>query len=410
VAFFCVAKLLLIPLFGMETLFDRLLTYAEIDLDAVAHNIRTIMAYTGPAVEFMAVLKANAYGHGAVQIARAALAHGATRLAVARVDEGIQLRRAGITAPVLVLGYSLPAESDQIVSHDLTATVNTIEVAQALSSRAAALGKTVTIHVKVDSGMGRYGLLPDEVLPFLAQVTALPGLDLEGMFTHFAAADELDKSFTRQQLAVFLDTLQVVREAGYTIRLRHAANSAATLDLPETHLDAVRVGIALYGLPPSDGMTITLPLKPVLSFKSHVARIRLLPPGYSIGYGRTYITSRPTRVALVPAGYADGYHRSLSNRSHVLIRGQRAPVIGRVSMDQITVDVSAIEDVSQNDEVVLIGSQGKVSVTATELGSLAGTINYEILTSMSPRVPRVYRRGGEVVEATGLNHNNCNPY
>ena len=394
----------------METLFDRLLTYAEIDLDAIAHNIRTIMAYTGPAVELMAVLKANAYGHGAVQIARAALANGATRLAVARVDEGIQLRRAGITAPVLVLGYSLPAESDLIISHDLTATVNTIEGVQALSRRASALGKTVTIHVKVDSGMGRYGLLPEEVLPFLAQVTALPCLDLEGMFTHFASADELDKSFTRRQLAVFLDTLQAVREAGYTIRLRHAANSAATLDLPETHLDAVRVGIALYGLPPSEGMTITLPLQPVLSFKSHVARIRLLPPGYSIGYGRTYITSRPTRVALVSAGYADGYHRSLSNRSYVLIRGRRAPVIGRVSMDQITVDVSDIEDVSQNDEVVLIGSQGKVSVTATELGSLAGTINYEILTSMSPRVPRVYVQGGEVVEVTGLNHNHSNHY
>jgi alanine racemase len=381
----------------MDTL-AQLTSYALIDLDALDHNIQELKARIGSKVELMAVLKANAYGHGAVPIARAAVASGVTRLIVARLNEGIELRLAGIDAPILVTGYSLPSRAKAYVTHDVTAMVNTIEMAQALSAQAGALGKTATIHIKVDSGMGRYGLLPDEVVPFLAQISKLPHLDLEGMATHFAIADEKDKTYTRRQFAIFNEVLKAAQQAGHTIRLRHAANSAAAIDLPEMCLDAVRCGIALYGLRPSPDVSDDIPLKPILSLNSRVARIRTLPAGSTIGYGCTYVTSTPTRVALVPVGYGDGYHRAFSNNGFVLVRGQRAPIVGRVSMDQITVDATDIDGVTQDDEVVLIGTQGGKSATADELAALIGTINYEITTSLLPRIPRIYLRNGQIVE------------
>jgi alanine racemase len=377
---------------------EQLTTYALIDLDALDHNIRMLKAHVGPQVELMAVLKANAYGHGAVPVARAALASGVTRLVVARPDEGIQLRQAGIDAPILVNCYSLPAVASDFVAYDLTATVNTLEMAQALSAQATATGKAATVHVKVDSGMGRYGLLPNEVLPFLDEIHKLPHLDLEGLFTHFAVADERDKTYTRQQFATFSDVLRSVQQAGYAIRLRHAANSAGAIDLPEMGLDAVRCGIAIYGLHPSSDISDAVLLKPVLSLRSRVARVRTLPPGSAIGYGCTYVTSKPTQIALIPVGYGDGYRRAFSNRGFVLIRGQRAPIVGRVSMDQITVDATGIAGVEQDDEAVLIGTQGAESATADELAELIGTINYEITTGLLSRIPRVYVRGGRVVD------------
>jgi alanine racemase len=382
---------------------DRFTSCAIIDLDAIAHNVRTLADQLGPGVELYAVVKANAYGHGAVQVARTALESGATRLAVAHLAEGIELRRAGIEASILVMGYVLPAEAGAMVKHDLTATVNTIEVAQVLSNWAGTLGRTATVHVEVDTGMGRYGLLPEEVLPFVEQIGALPGLDLEGMFTHFATADWADRTFTREQFGRFSKVVEAVREAGYTPRVLHAANSAATLDLPEMHLDAVRTGIAMYGLRPSDEIPLAVPLRPALELKSHVARVRTLPPGSGISYGHTFITSDPTPVALVPIGYGCGYRRILSNRGSVLIRGQRAPIVGRVCMDQFMVDVSGIKGVEQDDEVVLLGTQENAHISAEEIASLAGTINYEITTGLMPRVPRVYVRGGEVVEVVELN-------
>lgn len=372
------------------------LTFAIIDLDAIMANVRAIREHTGPAVEFIAVVKANAYGHGAVQVARAALQAGATRLAVARADEGIKLREAGIDAPILVMGYTLPAASDAIVRHNLTATVNTIAGAQALSKQAQAQGKQAIIHTKIDTGMGRYGLLPEEVLPFFEQVKALPPLMIEGLFTHFAVADQADKTYTHQQFDTYLMVLDQLEANGYHIPLRHVANSATTLDLPEMHLDAVRVGIALYGLPPSDEVPPAVTLTPALSLHSHVARVRTLPPGSSISYGRTYITERDTAVALVPVGYGDGYQRIHSNRAAVLINGQRAPMVGRVCMDQFVVDVTDIDGVEQDSEVVLIGRQGSEYVTADELASLANTINYEITTGLLPRVPRLYLQDGKL--------------
>jgi alanine racemase len=384
------------------SVFDQYTTYATVDLDAIEHNVRALAAHT-TAREIFAVVKSNAYGHGAVQVAETALNSGATRLAVGRVDEAWQLRSGGIHAPILVMCYTVPAEAETIVEQNLMATVISLESAEALSRRAVALGRTVGVHVKVDTGMGRFGLLPEgEVLPYLAALERLPNLEIEGIFTHFATADARDKSYAQQQFALFQEILKVVEEAGHTIPVRHAANSAATLDLPETHLDAVRPGIALYGMYPSEEVSREVPLKAALTLKSHVGRVRTLPAGSSVSYGRTFIAKGPTTVANIPVGYGDGYHRALSNKGAVLIGGQRAPIVGRVCMDQFVVDVSHIPGVAEGDEVVLIGSQGDERITPEEVAGLAGTINYEVTTGLLQRIPRLFLRGGEVVDELRL--------
>ena len=381
---------------------QNLMTWAEVDLDAIAHNAHGLKKRAGEETELMAVVKANAYGHGAVPVAKTALENGASRLAVNRALEGVELRQAGITAPVLILGYSLPSEAETIVRWDLTPTVTTVEGALALSAMSDRQGKVTSIHVKVDTGMGRFGLLPDEVVAFVRRISELPGLKLEGLFTHFALADSADKTYTRCQFGLYMRVVEQLEEAGFTIPLKHVANSATNLDLPEMHLDMVRCGIALYGLRPSDEVEPAIPLKPAMALKSRVARVRTLPPGSSISYGCTYITTRPTPVALVPVGYGDGYRRLLSNKGAVLIGGKRAPIVGRVCMDQFVVDVTAIEGVRQDDEVVVFGRQGEEEISAEEVAALAGTINYEVVTSILPRVTRVYLKGGEVVEVRPL--------
>ena len=376
----------------------ELTTYAAIDLDALDRNIRAMQDRIGPSVELIPVIKANAYGHGAVPVGRAALVSGVKRLAVARPDEGVQLRRAGIEAPVLVMGYAIPAEAGLYVENHLTATVNTLDVAEALSARAARLGVTATVHLKVDTGMGRFGLLPDEVVPFAGKIGRLPHVDLEGIFTHFATSDEQDKTYVNQQLERFVHVLDELRAAGIEVRLRHAANSGAILDTPEAYFDAVRSGVMTYGMYPSDQVSHSIPLQPILSLHSHVGRVRTLPTGSTVGYGRMWTAARPTTVALIPIGYGDGYRRSLTNRGVMLIGGRRAPLIGRVSMDQIVADITDLDGVQQNDPVVLLGRQGDECLTAEELAFLAGTINYEVTTGLLPRLPRLYLRGGEVVE------------
>jgi len=376
---------------------DHIVTWAEIDLDAVAHNARELKRQAGERAELIAVVKANAYGHGAVAVARAALKAAASRLAVVRTLEGVQLRRAGIEAPILLMGYTLPAEAETIVRWRLTPTVNTWKQAEALNAAAMARGLRLPVHIKADTGMGRFGLLPEEVVPFARALVQLPGLHLEGFYTHFSMADAADKAYTRHQFGIYRELLARLQEVGISIPLRHVSNSAATLDLPEMALDAVRCGIALYGLRPSAEVEPAIPLRPVMSLKSRVARVRTLPPGSSISYGRTYTTTRPTPVALVPVGYGDGYHRILSNRGAVLIHGRRAPIVGRVCMDQFVVDVSGIPEVQQDDEVVLFGRQGEAEITAEEVARWAETINYEVTTSILPRVTRVYLQGGEVV-------------
>lgn len=370
---------------------EGVVTWAEIDLEAIRKNVRSFVQHVGSTVQVMGVVKANAYGHGAVPVARAALEAGATRLAVHRLTEGIELRQAGIDAPVLVMGYTPPAGASAFVEWNLTPSTITPEFVQALSTQAAAQGKMIPVHVKVDTGMSRYGLLPAEVVPFLQTVRALPGILVEGLFTHFATADAGDQTWVRQQIADFDQVIAAIRNAGMDIPIIHAANSATTMKLPEAHYNAVRPGIAMYGMNPSSEWEPVFELHPALSLKSMVSRVRELPVGAGVSYGRTYVTSRPTTAALVPVGYGDGYHRILSNKGVVLVHGQRAPIIGRVCMDQFVIDVTGISGVQQNDEVVLVGRQGEEKVSAEEVGRLAGSINYEVTTGLLPRVIRRYK-------------------
>ena len=370
------------------------ISWAEIDLDAIAHNARQLKRLVGERTHLAAVVKANAYAHGALEAALVALANGATWLAVARANEGFALREGGVTAPILVMGYTLPSQAADIVRHRLTPAVNSLELAEALSAAVAgASADPLPIHLKVDTGLGRFGLLPEEVLAFARAVIALPGLILEGVFTHFSAADERDKAYSQRQFAEYMQVLRQLEAAGIAVPMKHCANSAATLSMPETHLDMVRCGITLYGLPPSDEVDMVIPVRPAMSLKARVGRVRTLPPGFPISYNRTFTTTRPTPVALVPLGYGDGYRRALSNKGQVLIRGRRAPILGRVCMDQCVVDVSGIPDVHEEDEVVLLGRQSDDEISAQEIAGWVGTNNYEVVAAILARVPRVYVNG-----------------
>ena len=376
--------------------------WAEIDLDAIAFNCRQIKKWIGEDTELMAVIKGNAYGHGAVPVARVALENGATRFAAARVDEGVQLRKAGIDAPILVLGYVPAEEMETVVKWRITPPIMHWHTAKAVSEISSSQGVVTPVHVKVDTGMGRFGLLPDEVVDFVKRLIELPSIRLEGLYTQFAVADEADKTYTYKQWEIYKKVLKDLEEAGIHIPIRHVCNSAATLNFPEMHLDMVRCGTAIYGHYPSPVTDHSVPLRPAMSLKSRVGRIRTLPAGSSISYGRTYTTTRPTTVALVPIGFGDGFSRKLSNKGSVLIRGKRAPIVGRVCMDQCIVDVSGIPEVQQDDEVVLFGRQDGAEITVEEIASLMDSINYVVLAAVSARVPRVYLKGGEIVEVKTL--------
>ena len=361
-------------------------TVARIDLDAIRHNVRALKPRDA---ELMAVVKADAYGHGALDVARAALEAGATWLGVALVEEGIALRDAGIPAPILVLSEAPPGSEKDALGADLTPTVFTDRGLLGIAEAAEALGRTAGVHVKVDTGMHRVGLHPPEDAPaFLGRVVRA-GCELEGLWTHFARAEE-DEATTRRQLELFTSILDDARRHGVQPRIVHAANSAASILYPEAHFDLVRIGIALYGLDPGGGLGKQAGLRPALSWRSEVAAVRSLPAGEPVSYGHRYGVAGGV-VATVPVGYADGFRRALSGRGEVLIRGRRRPVAGTVTMDQILVDCG--EDVVDvGDEVVLIGRQGDEEITADELAAHCGTINYEIACGIGPRVPREYER------------------
>ncbi len=371
--------------------------WADIDLDALAHNIRELKRRAGSA-QLMAVVKANAYGHGAIAVARAALAAGADRLGVICLDEGEELRRACITAPILIMGFTPVSQAERAVELSLTPTVSSQQMALALARFAVEKGVTVTIHLKIETGLNRYGLPPEQLLPLAESLRQLPGLDVEGLFTHFATGDAADKSYVRLQFQRFT---QVADKLPW-VRMRHAANTANLIDMPELALDMVRPGIGIYGCYPSPHMQRSVDLRPVLSLKSRVARLRRLEPGESVSYGCTWTATRPSVVALVMCGYGDGLRRELSNKGNVLIRGRRAPIIGRIAMDMCITDVTDIPYVALDDEVVIIGRQRDDEIPAEEVAALCGTINYEILTGISARVPRVYRRGGRIVAVQTL--------
>jgi alanine racemase len=376
------------------------LLWAEVDLAAIEHNLRELRRITRPSARLMAVVKANAYGHGSVAVARAALQSGADFLGVARIDEALALRAAGLAAPILVLGYTPPERAAELLANDLTQTVFSPEAARLLSTTAVQKGRTLRVHLKVDTGMGRIGLpagpqaSPQAAVAAVLEIARLPGLELEGVFTHFASADSADKSFTHQQLERFMDLLDLLCQNGLEIPMRHAANSAAIIDLPETHLDMVRAGIALYGLYPSDEIAKNrIRLIPAMTLKARVVQVKSVPAGFSVSYGMTFRTERPTTIATIPVGYADGYSRALSSRGRMLIREKAVSIAGRVCMDMTMVDAGEIPEVAVGDEVVIFGRQGAARLGAEEVAEILGTISYEVVSALTARVPRVYVRG-----------------
>ena len=360
-------------------------TWVRVDLDAIAANVRRLRAIAG--VPLMVVLKGDGYGHGAVRVARAAVGAGAAALAVATLGEGRTLRERGITAPILVLGYLPPWQAEEALRLRLDCALFDYDGAQALSAAAEASGLPARVHVKVDTGMARLGLRPAEVGPFLARLRALPGIEAAGIYTHFAAADAPDLAFAGRQLEAFSGLLRELDAAGLRPPVAHAANSAATLRMPAARLDMVRPGIACYGLAPGPAAPLPAGFRPALSFHSEVAQVKDHPAGAPISYGGAYVTARPSKIATIPVGYADGLRRSPPWRE-VLVRGHRAPIVGRIAMDYAMIDVTAIPGVRRGDPVILIGTQGDETISADEVATWLGTISYEVVTGILPRVPR----------------------
>jgi len=367
-------------------------TYIEINLSAIRHNLEEVRQAVGPERRILAPVKANAYGHGMLQVARTALEAGASMLGVAYLDEAVALRQAGIGAPILIFGSELPENAPEIVHWGLRATLCTYELAKALSQAAVRLRRNAVVHIKVDTGMGRIGLKVEEIREFLRRILELPGIVVEGIYTHFATADGSgDGEFALAQMEHFRRVVSQLRKEGMELPIAHAANSAAVLRFPSAHLDMVRPGIMLYGLEPFPGASYLADIRPAMTLKSRIVFLKEVPPGASVSYGRTFVAGRRTRIATVPIGYGDGYPRALSNRGKALVRGKRARIVGNICMDQLMLDVTHVEGVRVGDEVVLIGEQGDERITAEELASLAGTINYEIVTSLNGRIPRVYK-------------------
>ncbi|GAB4256591.1 alanine racemase [Deferrisoma sp.] len=363
-------------------------TEARIDLGAVVHNVRALGALTPAGTAFMAVVKADAYGHGAVPVARAARDAGASWFGVALLEEALELRGAGLSEPVLVLGAVPASAAPAAVGAGVRLALFDPDLARALDAAARGRGRPARVHLKIDTGMGRVGVRPEDLPAFLDLLGTLPGVEVEGVFTHFATADETDLSFARNQLERFHRCLELLSHRGVRPRIRHAANTAGILALPESHLDLVRAGIGLYGIYPSDEVVRSADLRPVLRWTTRIAHLKDVPPGTPLSYGRTHVTPGPRRIATLPVGYGDGYPRLLSNRGAVLVRGRRAPVVGRVCMDMILVDVTEVPGAEPGDEVVLLGRQGEEEIPADELARLTGTIPYEITCNVGKRVPR----------------------
>ncbi len=381
--------------------------WAEIDLDALQFNIESIKNSIDKAAKIIAVIKTDGYGHGAIQIARILEEEEQVwGYAVATAEEAFSLRDARIQKPILILGYTFPYSYGQIIEEEVRSTVFTYETAKELSDLAVAAGKDCRIHIKIDTGMTRIGIHPDdEGMALIRKISGLPGLQIEGIFTHFATADEADRTKTYHQMTLFKEYAdRVDDELGIRIPMRHCSNSAGIAGIPEANMDAVRAGIILYGLWPSDEVKADgrIQLRPMLSLKSRVVYVKMVPRGQEISYGGTYTTTRDTRVATICIGYGDGYPRSLSNCGHVLVKGQRAPILGRVCMDQFMVDVTDIEQpVRVGEQVTLIGRDGGACITMEELGALSGRFNYELACDIGKRIPRIYRMDDTLIYEWG---------
>ncbi len=373
-------------------------TWAEIDLDALTKNIKNIRAKVDKQTMVMAVVKADAYGHGAVEVSRCLLANGADCLAVADLDEAIELREAGIDAGILILGVSSLEECEELVKYDITATVFNYGFAKALSDAALKLEKTAKVHIKIDTGMSRIGYLAAEndekLTDEIIRIAELPNLYVEGIFSHFATADEKDNAFTKRQLAEFLDVCNLLSRRGLKIPIRHIANSAGIMSHPETHLEMVRAGVIIYGLYPSNEVDRSeLILHPVMKFKSRITHIKEIKER-SVSYGREYIAHEAVKVATVPVGYADGYTRMLSGKAKMITKDKACEVIGRICMDQCMIDVTNVHNINVGDEVIIFGDG---EITAEALAETLGTINYEVVCMVSRRIPRIYLEKGGVV-------------
>ncbi len=371
-----------------------------LDLDALTHNIRVIRQGMDADTKLFAVIKCDAYGHGAVSIARfleeERLADG---FALATVDEAFELRAAGIRSLLLVLGFTSPEEYPQMIREDIRPTLYSLDMARAFAAAAAEAGKEGLYHIKIDTGMGRIGLLPNEDgIAEAAAMASLPGIRAEGIFTHFARADEGNPAAVQIQFDRFCSVLDRLSRQGIRFDIRHCANSAAILEQKSMHLDAVRAGIILYGLKPSDLVPEAASLKPVMSLHSRIVHLKTVEAGTPVGYGGTWTAEQTSVIATIPAGYGDGYARTLSNKGSVLIRGQRAPIVGRICMDQLMADVTHIPGVCLSDPVTLVGEDGGERITLEELGALSGRFNYEFACDLGTRrIPRVFVRDGQIV-------------
>jgi alanine racemase len=382
------------------------LTWTEIDLAAYGHNIAELRRITRPESRFMAVVKADGYGHGGVAVAKVALESGADCLGVARLHEAVELREAGVEVPILLFGFTPPEAVEALLDLDLTQAVFTYESTESLAREAAAKGKQLRVHIKVDTGMGRLGLMAGEPkareatgsaanhrLGEVSAIAGLPGLEVEGLFTHFATADHADKTYADRQLHRFLELLDRLKQEGLEFPLNHVANSAALIDMTDSHLDLVRPGIATYGLYPSAEVDHErVKLKPVMEWKARIIQVKTVPAGFGVSYGMTYQTPQPTTLATVAVGYADGLSRNLSSRGQMLVGGQKVPIVGRICMDLTLLDVSEVPGVAVGDEVVILGRQGEEVLTADEMATTLDTINYEIVSTITSRVPRIYLR------------------
>lgn len=374
-------------------------TWAEIDLNNLEHNMKEI-AKLCKGKEIIAVLKADAYGHGALDVATTLIKGGATKLGVAVITEALELRDSGIDTPIVILGYTPLSFAKKLIINDIEQTVYTYECATELSKEAQSLNKRVKIHVAVDTGMGRIGFLPTEQgLDEIEALSKLPNVDIEAIFTHFATADEADKSYTLEQIEKFNWFCDTLEKRGVNVGKKHIANSAAIIDMPNAYFDGVRPGILLYGYYPSYEVNREkLDLKRVLTLKANISYVKTLPKGEYISYGRRFHTERESIIATIPIGYADGYSRQMLNKAKVIINGKLAPVVGSICMDQCMVDVTDIGQVKEGDEVILLGEENGVKFDAEDMAEIIGTISYEVICMISKRVPRVYIRDGEIVK------------
>ena len=375
--------------------------YAKIDLDAIAYNMEQMKQNIRPETKVMAVIKADGYGHGAVQIAEMMERWNYIwGFAVATLDEAVVLRTEGIQKPILVLGCVFPDQYMEMLKHEIRMNIYTEEMAESISRMAAREGKTAYMHIKLDTGMSRLGFgINEQSAETIKRISKMPNVNMEGIFTHFTKADEKDKSFTKKQIQEFVWMTERLKEKNVRFTYEHCSNSAGIIDVPEANFDIVRAGISTYGLYPSEEVDKTnVKLKPALALKSHVAFVKEIERGTPVSYGGTFVAKEKMKIATIPVGYADGYPRSLSNKGYVLIRGKKAPILGRVCMDQFMVDVTQIEGVSFGDKVTMIGKDGNEILPVEGLSELSGRFNYEFVCDLGKRIPRVYVRDGKIAE------------